>query len=952
MIGKKICCILILTLLVLSGLVYPLKGNSIITETKENGTSQESFFEITPIASAENDNDIINNEEIIKESSFENINYQEGELEIYDGPDNFHYLGPHEHSIEDNINVELEDWKIPLSNAPTGDDGGVTSPPWYDCGHGTEVLNWFLAPFHSEESSVNCNTGNGYLSLSASCGWSMAIETHAWCWFKGYYDCTQEGFHEIKFKIDYDGLVRAVDIPIKFGLGILEIEANVAYKFGDFQERSELIFLRDSWPDVGDYSIPGPYEPDGPYEKGYPDKMHLDSGYRYYFIVQFNIRLKCAATFFTVSGGSIYLDTWFQEAIISPDVPPIFADFVTSGVVEIDDELYFAIYPEPLYFSPGSTVKLHANVWNDGPDDADCYIAIGLDGDGWADGPFTIPTGGINNGLHFVLENFQWPNDLDVHSIWCFADCYDDIEEINEDNNFGYIEWAAVGPPDLSVDDITLLKYNSNTWPPSGPEDIDWDNPDPFKAGDRVIPMVLISNSGVGPSLNMMIEYYLDNNLEGQSGPYGFAADSWVIFLISDNEEGDPPGIIWPDEECHDIRWEVHDSDYNQHDSLEEEYCPMKTEIQLEPASYNFGTVTIGEHKDHTFTLTNIGDTQATGSVSISGDPDFTIISGGDGFNLAPAETKSIIVRFEPSSTGGKTATLTVNGDPPCNDDSSSLTGTGTKTQCLRFSPSEHNFREVDIGETSGIFTFALQNIIDTTVTGNIYLDGQDSSQFSIIEGGGVFSLEPGDTTIVNMTFNPTSKGSKTAELIADPDLPSCDNTIADLSGTGIEPEDLSLDPKSYEFGTIYVNHESTPASFTLTNNGENTISGNIFLEGSDPTQFEITQGKGPFSLPSGESEFIKVKFCPSSKGSKSATLKVDVNYPYADVTATLSGTGEWEDILSLEPDSHEFPDTKEDKCSESFTFALTNNDNEIKAKVNIYEESDHFEITTGGGGG
>jgi hypothetical protein len=89
MIGKKICCILILTLLVLSGLVYPLKGNSIITETKENGTSQESFFEITPIASAENDNDIINNEEIIKESSFENINYQEGELEIYDGPDNF-----------------------------------------------------------------------------------------------------------------------------------------------------------------------------------------------------------------------------------------------------------------------------------------------------------------------------------------------------------------------------------------------------------------------------------------------------------------------------------------------------------------------------------------------------------------------------------------------------------------------------------------------------------------------------------------------------------------------------------------------------------------------------------------------------------------------------------------------------------------------------------------------
>ncbi|MBM3435760.1 MAG: T9SS type A sorting domain-containing protein, partial [Bacteroidetes bacterium] len=39
--------------------------------------------------------------------------------------------------------------------------------------------------------------------------------------------------------------------------------------------------------------------------------------------------------------------------------------------------------------------------------------------------------------------------------------------------------------------------------------------------------------------------------------------------------------------------------------------------------------------------------------------------------------TKSIGVKFHPTSTGVKTASLFADGDSPCNDDNSSLTGTG-----------------------------------------------------------------------------------------------------------------------------------------------------------------------------------------------------------------------------------------------------------------------------------
>jgi len=339
MMRKKIFCIVILTLLVLTGFFSPLKGISTSTKKEREDNNQESLSE---------------NTEVNLGSSFENINFIKGGVEIYDGPNKFHYLSPYEHSMDDNINFHLDEWVVPISKS-TSVDGGVTSPPWYDCGHGTEIVNWFLAPFHSEESSVNCNNGNGHLKLDASCGWSMAIKTHAWCWFIGYYDCTYTHKYDISFKIDYDGLVHGVDVPMDDDIGALKMEAYVAYQFGDFESRSDLIYFRDSWPTDGVYPIPAPYEPDGPYEKGYPNKKQLYAGNRYFFSVQFNIWLTCAATFFTVMGGSIELNPSLLEAMIEYETPDV--DFVTQGVVEINDDIYYAIFPEPLYFSPGSTVN-------------------------------------------------------------------------------------------------------------------------------------------------------------------------------------------------------------------------------------------------------------------------------------------------------------------------------------------------------------------------------------------------------------------------------------------------------------------------------------------------------------------------------------------------------------------------------------------------------------------
>ena len=102
--------------------------------------------------------------------------------------------------------------------------------------------------------------------------------------------------------------------------------------------------------------------------------------------------------------------------------------------------------------------------------------------------------------------------------------------------------------------------------------------------------------------------------------------------------------------------------------------------LELTPPSYGFGSIEVGQcSSEYSFTLTNTGGGTATGSVSLTGThaSQFTITQGSGSFSLGPSGTKTVKVKFCPSSTGSKSATLYADGTN-CNDDSSSLSGTGT----------------------------------------------------------------------------------------------------------------------------------------------------------------------------------------------------------------------------------------------------------------------------------
>jgi len=103
----------------------------------------------------------------------------------------------------------------------------------------------------------------------------------------------------------------------------------------------------------------------------------------------------------------------------------------------------------------------------------------------------------------------------------------------------------------------------------------------------------------------------------------------------------------------------------------------------------------------------------------------------------------------------------------------------------------------------------------------------------------------------------------------------------------------LEIYPSSKNFGSIAVDSCSDEAAFSIRNVGAGDAIIDIYLVGQDKANFTITENKGSHTIPGGGPYGLtaKVKFCPSSEGSKSARLFVDA-YGCDDVYADLYGEG------------------------------------------------------------
>ncbi len=149
-------------------------------------------------------------------------------------------------------------------------------------------------------------------------------------------------------------------------------------------------------------------------------------------------------------------------------------------------------------------------------------------------------------------------------------------------------------------------------------------------------------------------------------------------------------------------------------------------------------------------------------------------------------------------------------------------------------------------------------------------------------------SVSPGANCVINVTFWPTSQGTKTG-TISIVDSASSKPQVIELSGSGTV---VTLSPSSLNFGSQRKHSTSPPQQIKLTNTGAIALNiTKMTLHGLDPYDFSETSNC-PSSLGAGASCTVTVTFSPLILGPRSAILYVTDSGGGTPQTVLLSGTG------------------------------------------------------------
>jgi hypothetical protein len=214
--------------------------------------------------------------------------------------------------------------------------------------------------------------------------------------------------------------------------------------------------------------------------------------------------------------------------------------------------------------------------------------------------------------------------------------------------------------------------------------------------------------------------------------------------------------------------------------------------ISVSPASYDFGSVTIGSSISQTVSVFNTGNANLSiNSIYIANTSEFSQINNCS--TVAPNSFCSIYVTFTPASSGTKTANLTINSNDPNGQVNVSLTGMGTSQPIphISVSPMSYNFGSIYISESSSPISITISNtgVAALNIT-NMTLS--DTADYSLNITGGTSTcggtspiLNPNSSCSVAIVFNPKAAGTKDGIFTIVSNDPNGTVNVQ-LTGTGV----------------------------------------------------------------------------------------------------------------------------------------------------------------------
>jgi hypothetical protein len=339
---------------------------------------------------------------------------------------------------------------------------------------------------------------------------------------------------------------------------------------------------------------------------------------------------------------------------------------------------------------------------------------------------------------------------------------------------------------------------------------------------------------------------------------------------------------------------------------------PPQLVITGAPAAYDYGLVAQGSITDVSFTVTNTGGANAT-SVSETGlVAPFSRNGGTCGATINAGANCTVIVRYNPTSTGHHTGTITmsysntlatVTATRPVQGD-----GGTPATLAITGAPTAFDYGNVTIGGFSDN-VFTVTNNGDVPATG---LSGAVTGKYSF-NGGfpgmaagagvctGTLAAHTACTFTVRYTPTTSTTDNGTVTLTFNDGATAGQTSTIPVTGAGKTPAALTLTGGSpYDFGTVATNSVNT-VTLTVTNTGETTATAMggsglaaPFTFANAGNTYPGTPGTCTTFLAGGATCTLTVKYVPTATGLLSDTLDIAYNTGLAGATLSrvFQGTG------------------------------------------------------------
>jgi beta-propeller repeat-containing protein/ASPM-SPD-2-Hydin domain-containing protein/HYDIN/CFA65/VesB family protein len=308
--------------------------------------------------------------------------------------------------------------------------------------------------------------------------------------------------------------------------------------------------------------------------------------------------------------------------------------------------------------------------------------------------------------------------------------------------------------------------------------------------------------------------------------------------------------------------------------------------VTLAPPKLNFGNQTVGiTSASQNSTLTNTGELALTiTSIEVTGpdSADFARTHNCPA-SLAAHKSCTITVTFAPTTTGTRTASVSITDNAPNSPQMLPLTGVGVLPG-VTFSSTSLTFL------SQVVFTTSKAETVKLTNSGRGVLSIKTiavTRPFGQTHNCGI-TVNPGGSCTISVTFSPKTINTLTGSLSVTDNAPGSPQRVT-LKGTGTY---IQLTPASENFGNQPVGTKSLPKTITLTNKGSVTVDiTGISITGTNAKDFAQTHTCGT-SVAKGASCFIKVTFTPSATGTRTAQVSISDNGGGSPQKVSLTGAG------------------------------------------------------------